>query len=171
MENRLDHLNSESGMATLEALPLVIVFMVFIAYMLGMYGITHTAILNSIAARNYAFEITRHRADLTYLRSNITYDNAVPPTHSYKKVGTRAFAVIAEDTRENGGEFPATVRKIAMGLDSSQEDFERQPGSVHNQGSGKSVYNIKDVNEEVGVRDVWIMTQYGICLDAKCGDR
>jgi hypothetical protein len=170
MENKLDQLNSESGMATLEALPLVVVFMVFIAYMLGMYGITHTAILNSIGARNYAFEITRHRADLTYLRSNITLDQTIPEILSYKNIGTRVFVVVGEDI-SSAGEFPATVRKIAMGLDSSKEDFGRQPASVHNQGTGKNVYNLKDVNEDVGVRDVWVMTQYGICLDAQCGDK
>jgi hypothetical protein len=172
MENNLELLNSESGMATLEMLPLVVVFMVFIAYMLGMYGITHTAILNSIGARNYAFEITRHRADITYLRSNITYEGAEPPILSYKPIGNRSFAVVGESESDQG-KFPASVRKIAMGLDSSKEAFDRQPASVHNEGTGKNVYSIKDnaENTEIGVRDVWIMTRYGICLDAKCGDR
>jgi hypothetical protein len=171
MDNNLELLNSESGMATLEMLPLVIVFMVFIAYMLGMYGITHTAILNSIGARNYAFEITRHRADLTYLRSNGMFDGTETRILSYKPVGTRSFAVIGESESDNG-KFPATVRKIAMGLDSSKEEIDRQPATVHNENGGKNVYTIKDnaENTDIKVRDVWIMTRYGICLDAKCGD-
>jgi len=171
MEKKMTPLNSESGFATLEALPLVIVFMVFIAYMIGMYGVTHTAILNSIGARNYAFEITRFRADLTYLRGNLKDNGDDLPdsaTLSYKKVGARSFAIVGEDS-PSGSDFPATARRIAMGLDSSQEEFDRQPDSVHNEG----IYTIKgdQRNDKVGVRDVWIMTRYGICLDAQCADR
>ena len=163
------NLNSESGMATLEALPLVIIFMVMIAYMLGMYGVTHTAILNSIGARNYAFETFRHRADLTYFRSNTTAN-----VMSFEAIGARVHAVTNESSEtSDGGQFAATIRKIAMGLDSSREDFARPPATIHNQEGSNNVYAIQDKarNTAIGARDVWIMTQYGICLDAKCGAR
>ena len=161
--------NPESGMATLEALPLMIVFMVLLAYMFGMYGVTHTAILNSIGARNYAFETFRNRADLKYFRSN---DGAM--IMSFDKIGTRVHSIISEVTEDTGnGQFPATVRKIAMGLDASQEEFDKPQKSIHNLNSSRNVYSIADGarNSNVGVRDVWVMTQYGICLTARCGDK
>lgn len=162
---------SEKGMATLETLPLIIIFMVIAAYTFGMFGVTHTAILNSIAARNYAFEIFRHRADLTYFRSNS------PNKMYYNRIGTRIHGIVSDANAgaSNDGTFKATERRIAMGLDSgaierdlANVDESRGNAKLHNE----DVFNIKSntQNDKYGVSPVWIMTQYGICLNARCGD-
>lgn len=151
--------NGEAGMATLEALPLLIVFIVLFAYALGSFGVVHSGILNSIAARTYAFEIFRHRTNLTYLRSNS------PNSMYYTKHGHRIHTVVSENG-SGGDNFPATERRVAMGLDTSMVG--RDNPNVHN----VAIYTIQDgaQNQTIEANPVWIMTQYGICLDTSCGD-
>lgn len=169
---RRSKLKDESGMATLEMVPLILVFMVIAAYTFGMFGVTHTAILNSIAARNYAFETFRHRADLTYFRSNGTPDKMF-----FSRVGTRIHGIVsdANPNETAAGSFPATERRIAMGLDSgaierdlANVDQSRANLTLHNENVFKIQRNAQ--NESIGVSPVWVMTQYGICLNARCGD-
>ena len=71
IKNGKDILASEKGLATVETVPMLIIFLVFVAYGIGAFGIVHTGILNSIAARTYAFETFRHRANLRYFRDAI----------------------------------------------------------------------------------------------------
>lgn len=150
---------NETGMATIEALPLLIVFMVLFAYALGSFGVIHSGILNSLAARTYAFEIFRHRTNLTYLRANTS--NAM----YYSNYGNRIHTVVSEN---NVGDdrFMATERMIAMGLDTNT--LNRDTPAVHN----TQIYGIQDGqrNQTIEANPAWIMTQYGICLDAACGD-
>ncbi len=145
-------------MATLEALPLLIVFMVLFAYALGSFGVIHSGILNSIAARNYAFEIFRHRTNLAYLRSN------TPNAMYYTDIHNRVHAITSEHVSEDD-RFFATERRIAMGLNTSV--LNRDTPDVHN----NQIYGIQDGtrNSTIEANPAWIMTQYGICLDADCG--
>lgn len=146
-------------MATLEALPLLIIFIVLFAYTLGAFGVIHTGILNSIAARSYAFEIFRHRTNLTYLRGN----RAVPMYYNTKQ--NRIHVVVSERGNNDDNSFPATERRIAMGLDTDMAN--RETPSVHN----TAIYMIQDgvQNATIEANPAWIMTQYGICLDTACG--
>ncbi len=145
-------------MATLEALPLLIVFMVLFAYSLGSFGVIHSGILNSIAARTYAFEIFRHRTNLTYLRSNA--ENSMYYTQFHNRIHT-----VVSENQVGDDLFPATERRIAMGLETNL--LSRETPDVHN----NQIYGIQDGtrNATIEANPVWIMTQYGICLDADCG--
>ena len=150
-------------MATLEALPLVIVFVVLMAYMFGAFGVVHTAILNSIAARNYAFEIFRHRANLVYLRDSTP---AAAPMFFLPSVGNRVHAIDNEDNDGSWGDlFFATERRLAMGIQTGDEA--RTSETMHNE----TVFSVTPgaQNSSIGVNPVWIMSQYGICLNARCG--
>lgn len=149
---------NEHGMATIEVLPLIIIFVVMIAYMLGAFGIVHTGILSSIASRTYAFETFRHRTNLVYLRSNAGGDKL-----HYTRYGNRVHTVINEFA--NGSTlFHPSERRLAMGLRTADES--RTSETVHSQ----AIYSIRpgQQNTTIGVNPAWIMTQYGICLTATC---
>src|ERR1700752_1592500 len=96
-KNVLRTINNDSGMATLEAIPLIIVFLVLLAFSFGSFGIIHTGILNSIASRTYAFETFRHRANLIYFRER----TAMGELLHFIKHETRVHAVVSEITPDN----------------------------------------------------------------------
>jgi hypothetical protein len=148
--------NDESGMATLEAVSVLIVFVVLLAYSLGSFGAIHTGILNSIGARAYAFETFRHRTNLTYLRSNI--GGAVL---NYGRTGNRVHTIGSEIQHESG--FHPSERRIAMGLPAEPKG---RTETVHNE----AIYNLKDRNDAVETDPLWIKSQYGMCLNVACGD-
>jgi len=68
MLNNRSVLYDERGMAVFEIIPILVIFVVLINFSLGFFGIVHSGILSSIAARNYAFETFRNRANLNYFR-------------------------------------------------------------------------------------------------------
>lgn len=151
----------QSGLAILETLPILIIFIMLLGYGLGFYGVVHTGILNSIAARNYAFETFRNRTNLDYFRDR---DPGGSDFVLYKDIGNRTHAINDEVVPEANGVY-ATDRALAFGrsvdrLTASQVE--------HNDG----VFNIEYRNRQggVGVSPVWIMVGYGICLDARCGE-
>lgn len=150
---------NEKGMATIEALPLIVIFVVLMSYGLGMFGVIHTAILQSIAARTYAFETFRNRTNLSMFRENLS--GLSQPQHT-KHFQMRFHAVLSDDP-QSSAEFYATERPLAIGRQVAQvgRKFE-----VHN----LNVFNLAPRNEAVEVSPIWIMVGYGICLDALCGD-
>lgn len=154
-------LTNEEGMATIEALPILIVFIMLVAYMLGSFGIIHTGILHSIAARTYAMETFRHRANLTYFRD----DPEQSETFHFQKTGTRFHGVAPEkyDTKDG---FRPTQRSISMVM--TTDPINEKNVNVH-----ENVSQIRDgvrVRENFAVNPVWIKVQYGICINARCGD-
>lgn len=56
LKRQRSSINNEKGMAVLEMIPILVVFVLFINFSLGFFGAIHSGILNSIASRNYAFE-------------------------------------------------------------------------------------------------------------------
>ena len=155
-------LNNEDGMATLEAVSLIVIFLVLVAYMLGSWGIVHTGITNSIAARNYAFETFRHRTNLTYLR-----DNTQSTVH-YDGAGARTHGIMAEDHVLNGP-FQATARPISLGLIAAQANYTNQ--TMHTQTIPNGVVEGQQIKGNIEASPVWVMAQYGMCLSAACGDQ
>jgi hypothetical protein len=153
-------IKNQRGIAMLETLPLLVVFMVLLGSVLGMYGIIHTAVLHSIAARTYSFETFRNRTNLYFFRedgSAISLNRHL----NYAKKGWRYHAVQKEgDSRER---FVATDRPISFGrkvanIEASQE--------VHN----SQIFGMQTRNEKIGVSPAWVMVGYGICLNANCGN-
>lgn len=156
-------------MATLETIPLLVVFVIFVGYGIGSFGIIHTGILNSIASRAYAFETFRHRPQLRYFRDE---QSEVSPRGQYYRGGTRLHGVQSEMAREQDSFIYATERGIARGLAGNDAEIEksRQP-SVHKEiddaFSGEA-FNGRYTRQ--GITVAWIKVYYGICLDAGCGD-
>lgn len=152
-------LKNQKGMAIIELIPIMIIIVLLFNFSLGFFGVIHTGILNSMAARNYAFETFRHRADLTYLRTGVKGGDIV----SYKDAGMRLHATVSENKKGNDL-FVATQRPIDF---LSDQNLNTGGAELHNGG----VYGVVDGKRFTGgggVSPVWVRPQYGICLNAKC---
>lgn len=156
--NRKSSLRNEKGMAIIETLPLLVVFVMLTGFGLGLFGVVHTATLHSIAARTYAFETFRNRANLDYYRED---GSGLTEPYYLGKKGYRYHAVQNEgDARM---EFVATVRALTFGRDLAATSATEV---VHNQ----QIFSLNKRNEKIAVNPVWIMVAYGICLNAQCGN-
>lgn len=157
MKRNFNRSLNQKGLATVEAIPLLVIFVIFVGYGLGFFGSIHTAILQSIAARTYAFETFRNRTNLTYLRDTSW------PTFHYAEHQMRFHGIQPErNITQKYGLFTGTPRPIAIGtivepMKSSVED--------HN----VKIFQLERRNREVAVNPIWVKTAYGICLTASCG--
>ncbi|MDZ4662800.1 MAG: hypothetical protein SGJ18_14400 [Pseudomonadota bacterium] len=153
-------LKSEEGMATIEAIPLLIIFVMFVAYGVGAFGIIHTGILHSIAARTYAFETFRHRTNLVYFRDQ---SSATGPRGEYYLGGTRIHGIQSEVADDSGEYILASERSISKGpMELNVEN--REEGFHSSMSSSTGPQRIGR-----GVHPAWIRVQYGICLNTQCG--
>ncbi len=145
----------------IESLPLLFIFVVLLAYGMGFFGIVHTGILNSIGARNYAFETFSNRAILTLFRDdpgtderNILY---------YDKAGSRYHGIRADNSPNDSTSF-ATTRPLALGIKPPTSSASVQEHNI-------DIYALPGRNRNgVAASPAWIMIGYGICIDSKCGD-
>ena len=153
------NLRNEKGMATIETLPLLIIFLILLGFSLGYFGAIHTGILNSIAARNYAFETFRHRANLTYFRD---HRDPVYTKNYYARAQVRFHSVAS------GGHdrFTATERPISIGLGNSEE--KGRDATTHN--TRVPALTNTSRNTDVSVNPIWVKASYGICINAVCGE-
>lgn len=149
------HLNNEKGMAMIESLPMLIIFLVFVGYGMGLFGVIHTGILHSIAARGYAFETIRNRNNLKIFREN----NDRPET--CEAMGMRFHGIQAEPGQQDV--LTATSRPIVMGLP--------VPAGTNNQADhNQRIFSLDPRNRSVQISPAWVMVGYGICLNARCGE-
>ena len=180
-------MKNNRGLAMLEALPIIMLMFVLMGATLGSWGIVHTAILNSIAARNFTFFYFNNRSDLSYLRDFARPDGyglSNDITNKYFRkdgqgtndgMGKRFFYIWAEKTPSDAKNvMPATLRRVDF------RNLKNKPvnqGKVLFDGAHSTVDNIdpgKATKMEAGQtrykhRKAWIMVGYGICLDANCG--
>lgn len=158
-------LTNRRGNAIVEIVPILAIFILIINFSLGFFGLIHSGILNSIGARNYAFETFRNRANLTYLRDVSDSDF----TFTYTKSQQR-FHVIKNETAPIGGErFYATRRPIKF---SDIQEVANEKGTIADREKDKSIIEgqrVSDVGIEEGVNPVWVRSAYGMCLVAECG--
>lgn len=161
-------LKNQKGMAVMEMVPVALVLVLLLSFTFGFFGVIHTGIVNSIAARNYAFETFNHRADLRYFRTT-TNSNDLERV-SYHQLSYRIHA-IAGDRRPNGSDSAmATSRNISFGWGFARpEEISDSSKEYHN----KEVFNVKSGERYTkdGVNPVWIQSAYGICLDNRCAPR
>lgn len=151
-------LSNEKGMAMIETIPLLVVFVVLLSFGVGLYGSIHTATLHSISARAYAFETFRQRSNLNYFREDAS--GLSSPMH-YKTKGFRFHGVSHETDQRTF--FISTARPIAIGRSvAAMENNE----STHN----LKVFDLQRRNTTVGVNPIWVMVGYGICIDSRCGN-
>ncbi len=160
MMRNIKVLKSEEGMATIETIPLLIIFVLFVSYGVGAFGIIHTGILHSIAARSYAFETFRHRTNLVYFRDTSTS----AAKGEYYVGGTRVHGIQSETAGDSDKYILVTERSISKGpmelnVENREDGFHRNLASVA--GSNQRVGR--------GVHPAWIKVQYGICLNSECG--
>lgn len=157
-------LKNEKGMATIETIPLLFLFVFLICYTFGTFGIIHTAIMHSISARAYAFETFRNRTNLTYFRYNTT-----DAYKQYKDVGARFHAITSETRPDSSNQFEPSERPLRMGL-ASDKVLGRDVAN-HNEKIANDSNNLgqQKRNTKLEASPVWIMVQYGICLDVRCG--
>jgi hypothetical protein len=148
---------NEKGMASLEAIALVTIFTVLLSYGLGMFGIIHSGILNSIAARTYAWETFAHRTNVTFFRDNRPGGNG--NSEHYLNFGFRAHGISSEKSTEE--EWVATERPLSIGQ-------ENEPIG-RNTATHKSLGGNITRRERGEVSPVWIKTIYGICMNSRCG--
>lgn len=154
-------LNNDRGLAVLESVIILFIFLVLTKYTLGFFGVTHTAILQSIASRNYTFEIFRHRSHLWFFRDN----KVLTPNLNYHNYENRIHGTNNEiAVRGDKQQYP-TERRVAMFTD---DEPVGRTSSEH----ASSSTDVRDGerNTNVSLDPVWVKVQYGICLTEQCGD-
>lgn len=154
----------------METIPLLVIFIILLAYSFGTFGVVHTGIINSIAARTYAFETMRGRTNVTYFRDNV-HDGEVPALLHFARRGNRIHGIRQEikpgDGAPGDNGFYATERPLRVGFGGIPADASRNTASIHNERVFSDVQD--QVQTQIGVSPVWVMTQYGICINAACG--
>lgn len=152
-------MEDEKGIALVETLPLLFIFLLLLGYGMGFFGIVHTSTLNTIAARTYAFETFRNKSNLEYFRDR---------RHNFTELGARYHSIATELSVEDRSldEFVATSRPISIGVEPSSQA--RGDVDMHN----SRIFEIQDGvrNRGVSTSPVWIMSGYGMCIDFRCGD-
>lgn len=148
-------LKDKRGIASIEAVAMMVVFVTLMAYGLGMFGVIHTGILNSIAARTYAWETFNHRTNVNTFRDRPSSASA---SH-YFDYGFRVHSIASE--RSVDDQWRPTERVIAMGQETETQ-------STRNTASHRRLNNLVK-RERTGVNPVWIKTLYGICINSACG--
>lgn len=159
------HLRNEKGMATIELIPILVIIAILINFSLGFFGVIQTGILNSIAARNYAFETFRNRTNLMYFHDSRPGDS---PSPSFKKYNSRVHGIASENRPTSGSvDSWSTLRPIGFGMspDAGTGGDVHEPG-----GDDRGIFGIQEGqrNDSILSAPVWIRPMYGICLNAKC---
>ena len=122
---------NNKGLATIEALPLLVLFVVLFSYGVGYFAAIHTAILQNIAARTYAFETFRNRSNLMYFRNNLNTGGSATGDQHYLKKGFRFHGIRdAIDAQVGDAEFIPTKRKIAFA--SKEKTINENNAQYHN---------------------------------------
>jgi hypothetical protein len=162
------HLRNEKGMATIETIPLIMVFVFMLCYEFGVFGIIHTGIMQSISARAYAFETFKNRSSLVYFRD----DPGGSAVNFFRLTGTRTHGIASEAKTDNDGGFDgiAAERPLRVGIpfepdQESRDDLERHNVKLFDQ----ALVGPQKRNQKVEVNPVWIQVQYGMCLNTRCG--
>lgn len=167
MKNAKRILKNEKGMATIEVIPLLLVFVYMLCFEFGMFGIIHTGIMQSMAARTYAFETFRNRTNLTYFRDN----NANFFVH-FRNTGTRTHGIASElaTDEDKQTEGIASERPLRVGIPLQPDESSRKNLALHNEKVfDQALVGPQKRNQVVGVSPVWIQIEYGMCLNTRCG--
>ena len=143
-------LRQERGVAVVEMLPLLAVFIILFGLTFGFWSSIHRGILQSIAARHYAFEVINNRVHYIYHRD--TKDHGGDKKSYYKKNGHRFFAVIQQQPGDDK-DLSLIAEKRGLNL------FGGDPMSIPKR------------RESDQVNPIALKTGYGICIDHECGNQ
>ncbi len=163
-----------SGMAVMEMIPILIIIALLLNFSLGFFGVIQTGLLNSISARNYAFETFRHRSNLNYFLREGTSDTQIS---NYTRYGFRFHGIASENRPGSSNNWIATSRSIAFvkpfgGVDNDdkvlalQRNMRNTESDLHN----NKIFTIRDDGNRtlIGAAPVWVRPIYGICIKASC---
>lgn len=151
--------DQQKGMAILEVVPIIFIFVTLMGFTIGFYGISQRMILHSISARAYGFELIRQRANITYLRDVNGGDG-----NSYHITQHRYFAV--RDSKSTGNTFDAAK----MNIDFRNRGPATSPNpDAHNTSAYQDISRQRR-NDRHYFETVWIKVGHGICLTAGCGE-
>ena len=137
-------LKSQKGVAVVEMLPLLAVFILLFGLTFGFWTAIHSGILQSIAARHYAFEVINNRTHFVYHRDN---NEPTSAKQYYRKNGHRFFAVVEKQT---------SILKL--------QPREKELSLFNNNPMG-----IPKARQADKVNPIWLKMGYGICIDFECG--
>lgn len=157
-------LKNERGNAMIEIVPILAIFILLVNFALGFFGLIHSGIMGSIAARNYAFETFRGRSNLAYLRDSTGSD----VSFTYSRSQLRFHVVRSENSRSDSS-FQATRRPIRF---SEIRGVAEETGATEHNTKIKGIVEGQRASEkgiDEGVNPAWVRTAYGICLNANCG--
>lgn len=141
-------LKSRKGLAYVEMLPLLVLFVVLFGLSFGLWTSIHRATLKSIAARHYSFEVLNNRTHYIYHRDT---QSAVDYKNYYEKNGKRFFANVDYQTADNPSLY-----------------YEEGELSLFNEGVTQ-INSAPDPGNSSFANPIKIKTGYGICIDTgKC---
>lgn len=140
-------LKNQKGVAVVEMLPLLAVFIILFGLIFGFWTSVHKGILQSISARHYAFEVINNRANFMYHRDTKPAGGA---KQYYKKNGYRFFAVV-EKQLTSTQKLQPQERDLSL---FNQDPMSIPPSRTSNKAN-----------------PIWVKTGYGICIDFECGGR
>lgn len=157
-------LRNEKGMAIMEMIPILIIIVLLLNFSLGFFGVVHTGILNSIAARNYAFETFRHRSNLTYFM----IDSEANAKIFYKNDQQRMHTTMSDKTVGSGSQDTVATGRLLdfFAFGKRQADV---TGSQQDHDTGVLEVQAGKRYQGNGVNPVMVKSAYGICLSATCG--
>lgn len=170
----LKPLKGNSGMAVIEMVPILIIVALLLNFSLGFFGVIQTGLVNSIAARNYAFETFRHQSNLTYFVRETTAQGEIS---NFKRYGFRFHGIASEFRPGTDNTWIATARNIAFvrpfgGVDSDGKVLanERNMRNTEIELHNRKIFTIRDDGNRtlIGAAPVWIRPIYGICITASC---
>ena len=176
------------GIAMVEILPLLVVFITFFGLFIGLWGGVHSGILQSIAARHYAFEVINNRTHSEHHRdwnpganagTGLMFSSSTPSEEKYHGLlGMRLFAVVTKQTIANPEEL-AENRGLNF-FNDIDRNYDEHPGGILSSSQTDSANNynsragfLEDMElfiETPLVNPIWLINGYGICLNSCCGD-
>ena len=177
----------QRGVAVIEMIFLLLVFVVLFGLTLGFWGSIHTATLQSISARHYSFEIINNRTHFEYHRDWSIETVPTPPGNMFasknfavsKKyhgdLGMRTFYVTG--IRNQDDPVNVTTRGLNFFKEINRPTQMALPSkgtiSAYDQGGPAATAGFhQDIFNQLhgSVNPLWLMTGYGICLELSCGD-
>jgi hypothetical protein len=155
----------QRGNAVMEVIPVIILLTILLRYTFGFFGVIHTGTLNSISARNYAFETFRHRTMLNYFRAK--------KLNGFKEdalKGNRYHSTISEKRITSSPPVQWATTRSIMFPPIDVDDEVGSSAGYHNNSIMKDIQPGVRYDKDDGVNPVWIRSRYGICLNSGCGE-
>ena len=145
---KLEGLRSQKGIAYVEMLPLLVLFVMLFGLSFGLWTSIHRATLKSIAARYYSFEVLNNRSHYIYHR-----DTEEPSSYKqyYLKNGMRFFANVDYQSSDSP-ELKKEKKSLSL--------FDQGVTQINPPSPANS-----SITEQTN--PIEIKTGYGICIDTE----